>query len=132
MQKTDKLIDLIEQAASAINMLSPTDLSELERLQTILDQINRAIAEISEGPAELLEEAKGTTSGAAEMLQKILQQEVEDTTQSIEAVSQAVSALQSLIEQVTEAGTGPDIEPAEADLPASVKTVPQEAYVIPE
>jgi len=132
MQKTDKLIDLIEQAASAINMLSPTDLSELERLQTILDQINRTIAEISEGPAELLEEAKGTTSGAAEMLQKILQQEVEDTTQSIEAVSQAVSALQSLIEQVTEAGTGPDIEPAEADLPASVKTVPQEACVIPE
>lgn len=132
MQKTDKLIDLIEQAASAINMLSPTDLSELECLQTILDQINRTIAEISEGPAELLEQAKGTTSGAAEMLQKILQQEVEDTTQSIEAVSQAVSALQSLIEQVTEAGTGPDIEPAEADLPASVKTVPQEACVIPE
>jgi two-component system chemotaxis sensor kinase CheA len=110
-------------------MLSPTDLSELECLQTIFDQINEAIAEITKGPTELLEQAKGTTSGAAEMLQKILQQEVEDTAQSIEVVSQSVSTLQSIIEQVTEGGPVPEAEP---DLLASDKTVPQEACVIPE
>jgi hypothetical protein len=36
-------------------MLSPTDLSELESLQTILDQINWAIAEIRDGSAQILE-----------------------------------------------------------------------------
>ena len=51
MQRADKLTGLIDQAASAINMLSATDLSGVENLQTILDQIKQNIAEISNGPA---------------------------------------------------------------------------------
>jgi len=106
MHENNKLIELIEQAACSTNMLSPTDFSELDKLQKILDEINENIAEISQGPAELLEQAKGLTCEASELLQKILQNEVEDTNNLIESISQAVSALQGLIgeiEQIPEA-----------------------------
>jgi hypothetical protein len=52
MQETDKLTGLVDQAASAINMLNPTDTSELENLQTILDQIKQNVAQMDNGPAE--------------------------------------------------------------------------------
>ena len=83
MQNSDKLTELIEQAACGINMLSPTDLSEVESLQKILDQVNQSIAGISQGPAQILEQAKAATSDAVGLLQKILQQEVEDTARSL-------------------------------------------------
>ncbi len=75
MQDNNELMELIEQAACSTNMLSSTDLSELENLQKILKQINESIAAISDGPPRLLEQAGGTTSEASELLQKILQKE---------------------------------------------------------
>ena len=116
----------------AINMLSPTDLSELESLQTILDQINHTIAEISDGPTQLLAQAKGAASDVSEVLQKILHQEVEDTAQSMEVVSGVISTLQSLIYQVTQDGNAVDSSPAEADTSEDVETESQEVVVISE
>lgn len=49
MQKTDKLTELVNQATSAIMMLNPTDVSELEKLQAILDQIKQNVAGMTEG-----------------------------------------------------------------------------------
>lgn len=132
MRNSDELTGLIEQASLAINTLSPADISEVENLQKILDQIGRSIAGISEGPAELLEQARGATSNSVEVLQEILQQEAEDTARSIETVSQAVLTLQSLIDQVNQAGEEPDSEDAEQDSAATIETVPQEATVIAE
>ena len=40
MEDSNKLIKLVEQAACSINMLDPTDLSELDELQKILEQID--------------------------------------------------------------------------------------------
>ena len=72
MQNNEKLTGLIEQASLAINTLSPADISEVENLQKILDQINQSITEAIDGPDELLEQAKGATSESVEVLQKIL------------------------------------------------------------
>ncbi len=113
MQNSDKLTGLVEQASLAINMLSPTDFSELDKLQTILDEINENITEISDGPAQLLEQAKDSTSEAAKLLQKILQNQVEDTNKSIESVSQAVSTLQGLIGQIEQAPEATEPEETE-------------------
>ena len=132
MQNGDKLIKLTEQASLAINTLSPADLSEVENLQEILDQIGQSIAEISEGPAELLEQAKGVTSNSVVVLQEMLQQEAEDTARSIETISQAVLTLQSLVDQVSQAGEESDFEHAEQDSEATIETAPQEATVIVE
>ncbi len=132
MQNSDKLTSLIEQAACSINMLNPTDMPEIESLQKILDQINQAIDEIGDGPAQILAQAKGTTFDAAGVLQKILQHQVQDTAQSIDAVSQAVCTLQSLIDQVTQDSAVVDLPAAQADTSEDVETVPQEAAVILE
>ena len=80
----------MEQAACSANMLSPTDLSELEKLQTILDEINASMAGISDGPSQLLEQVNGTAAEASELLQKMLQEDAKDTGKSIESVSQTV------------------------------------------
>ena len=132
MQDHNKLIELIEQAACSVNILSPTDLSELDKLQAILDQINKNIAAISKGPAQLLEKAKGTTCEAAELLQKILQNQVEDTNRSIESVSQAVSVLQGLIEQIDQAPEATDPEVSETTAVENAETKLQQPCIISE
>jgi two-component system chemotaxis sensor kinase CheA len=132
MRNSDELTELIEQASLAVNTLSPADMSEVENLQKILDQIDLSIAEMGQGPAELLEQAKGATSDSVEVLQNILQQEAEDTARSIETVSQAVSTLQSLIDQISQAGAVPDSKDAKQDSAVTVESPPQEATVILE
>lgn len=127
MQRTDKLTGLIDQAASAINMLSATDLSEIENLQTTLDQIKENIAEISDCPSQLLEQAKGTTSEAIEALQEVLQKETQDTAKSIEIISQAISTLQSLTDEISQDDAASESEPAETEQSADIETTPQES-----
>ena len=133
MQNNDKLTGLIEQAASAINMLSPADMSELDGLQAIFEQIDRSVAEIKECPAQLLEQARGKTSGAVDAIHKILQQEVTDTAASIEVISAAVCTLQSLIEQITNAGTELAPKPPEQKpAPNPEPSAPQKTTAISE
>ena len=43
MSKSEKLTQLVEQAACCINMLSPTDLSDAQQLEDLFSQILRAI-----------------------------------------------------------------------------------------
>jgi two-component system chemotaxis sensor kinase CheA len=114
MRNSGKLTELVEQASLAVNMVSPADLSEVEKLQAILDQIQQAIGQISDGPAQLLEQAKGTSGDAATQIEKILHKEVEDANKSIEVVSEAVLALQDLIEQITGDDTETESEDVEA------------------
>jgi two-component system chemotaxis sensor kinase CheA len=114
MRNSDKLTELVEQASLAVNMVSPADLSEVEKLQAILDQIQQTIGQISDGPAQLLEQAKGTSGDAATQIEKILHKEAEDANKSIEVVSEAVLALQDLIEQITGDDTETESEAVEA------------------
>jgi len=128
MQNSDKLTSLIEQASLAVNMLSPTNVSEVESLQVILDEINHTVAKMSSAHVELLEQAEDASSEATEALAKVLQQEDEDSVRSIEAVSQAVCSLQNLTDQITQ--TGADSELAETGLSPTVEPGPEEATVI--
>ena len=128
----EKLTELIDQAASAINMISATDLSELENLQEILDQIKQNITEIDDGPAQLLEQAQGRTSEASEALQEILRKETQDTSRSIEIISQAISTIQSLADKINPDNTTLESEPAETDQIADVETASQETNTISE
>ena len=132
MQGNNKLIQLIEQAAYSTKMLSPTDLSELDKLQTILDQISGNFAEINNGPAQLLEQAKDTTSEAAEILEKILNKQIEITDRSIESVQHAVSNLQSLIDQITQETPAASSPSSQKDLPTNYEADVQEEAAISE
>lgn len=132
MQDSNKLIELIEQTACSTNMLSPTDFSELDKLQETLDQINKNIDEISDGPDKLLEQAKSSTSEAAELLQKIVQNQGEDTNKSIESVSQAVSALQGFIGQIEQVSETTELEEAAATAAENTEAESQEPCIISE
>jgi len=127
-----KLIELIEEAACSTNMLNPADSSELDKLQTILDQIKKNISETSDIPSQLLEKAKGSTSEAAELLQKILQHQVEDTDKSIESISQAVSALQGLIAQIEQASENTDSKTSETIVNKSSETKSKQTVISEE
>jgi len=132
MQNNNKLIELIEQAACSTNMLSSTDFSEIDKLQKILDEINKNISEISDGSDRLFEQAKGSTSEAAELLQKILQNQVEDANKSIESVSQAVSTLQGLIGQIEQASEATDSEKTETTAAENTQAQSQQPCIISE
>jgi len=132
MQNSDKLTSLIEQAFLEVNMLNPTDLSEVESLQAILGEIDHTVAKISDGPVELLEQARNASSEATEALVKVLRQEAEDSVRSIEVVSKIVGSLQSMIDQITQTGAGADSEPAVTALPPTVEPGPEESTVVPE
>ncbi len=130
MRNSDKLIELTEQATLTVNTLSPTDLSEIGNLQEILGQISESIAEIEDAPAGLLEQTKGQTSSSVEMIGKILQQDIEGTSQAIEIVSQTVTKLQSLIAQVTQNAVSSDSGQTKEIRQEEDKSVGQEGTTI--
>lgn len=132
MGNSEKLTELTEQASLAINTLSVSDLSEIESLQTILDQIGQSITEISEGPVELLEKARGATSKSVEALGQVLGQEAEDAARSVETVSQAVVIIQSLVDQLCREAEEADLENAEQDSAPEAETAPKKATIIVE
>ena len=112
---SNKLTELVEQAASAINLMSATDLSEIENLQKILDDIKENIAEMSGGPSQLLEEAQVKTSQATQALQEILQKENQDIIESIEIISQAILALQKMTDDISSGTTTFESEQIDTD-----------------
>ena len=117
MQETDKLSELVHQAASAVSMLNPTDMSEVENLQVLLDQIKQNVTGLDEDAAHALsglEQAKGATSDATEALEKMLQSQAEDVTGLIETITQAVVTLQGLTSEIESVASGecPTGEPA--------------------
>jgi two-component system chemotaxis sensor kinase CheA len=132
MQETDKLTELVNQAASAINMLNPTDMSELENLQTILDQVKQNVAQMSDGPAELLEQARGTTSDAVEALQKIFQSQAQDSTNLIETITQAVSTLQGFTGEIAQTDAASDSQSAQTGSAGDTETPAAQSIVIAE
>jgi two-component system chemotaxis sensor kinase CheA len=112
MQDHDKLMELIEQAASSANMLSPADFSELDKLQTILDQINKNISESSEifrafhtikGMAGFLNLGEiGSLAYSAENLLDLARKDklkLEDKT--IDIVSGSLDMLKNMITELT-------------------------------
>ena len=111
---SSKLTELIEEAASKINMVNPADLSEIEKLQNIINEIYHGIEATAKGPGSLLEQAKGTTGQAADLLQSIISDQVQETSKTIESVSEAVSTLQNLIDQIE--------NQSEADQPEQLQT----------
>ena len=104
MQNMELLTELMEKAASSINMLDPEDFSEIESLQKVLDEIKSALGgfgQMDKYPTEILEKANSETNSSIELLQKILLKEVEDTESSIAVVSKTIASLQGIIDQVS-------------------------------
>ena len=95
-------------------MLNPTDVPELEKLQAILDQVKQNVTGMTEGPVELLEQAKGMSSEAVETIGKILQSRSDDAAGLIATIAQAVSTLQGFTDELERASGETSLKPAES------------------
>lgn len=101
MRKADKLIDLVDQAASTANMLSPSDYSDAAQLQAIFAQIGDTVASMEKAPADLLQKTKHTISEAFELLGTMQENQAKDSGQLLDSVLKSVTELQDLVFQVT-------------------------------
>ena len=100
MRKNKKIMDLIEQAASSVNMLAPGEAEEVDQLQSIFQQLDKSIAKLKDVPSELMKQTQQTTSGITELLSQIVAEDVQDPDGLIDSVAQEVISLQGLIDQV--------------------------------
>ncbi len=100
MSKNEKLTQLVEQAACCINMLSPGDLSEARDLQGVLEKISALLGNLGPKSDDVRVQLEGATSEATQALSTILEQEVEDSTASLEVISKAICDLQGAIGQM--------------------------------
>jgi two-component system chemotaxis sensor kinase CheA len=123
MQNTDKLTELVEKAASEVNLLDLTDMSAVESLQAVLVQISRAVDEMGEKiPLQILEQAKGKSSNASGVVEKILRQEIQDSAGAIQSLSQAVMDIQGLVVQIEKSSEAPGKSQSQSPSPQSVST----------
>ncbi len=104
MSDPEKLKDLIQHAASSITMANVEDLSDIEGLQSVFDDIASCIEEISDLSETLKDETASATSTASHLVKSLLAEQSDDADVSLKAVSDTVVALQSLTDQI-EKGT---------------------------
>lgn len=134
MKDNNKLAELIEQAACSTNMLEPTDFSEFDKLQKIIDEIKENIAEITDAPANLIKQAKGSTTQANRLLKEALENQTEDASKSIKSVCKVVSTLQGLIGQIEQSSDTIASQKVESEAVAvePEKVEPEVEQVVPE
>ncbi|OQA01259.1 MAG: Chemotaxis protein CheA [Planctomycetes bacterium ADurb.Bin401] len=96
----EKLIELIEQAACSTNLLNPQDVTEIDKLQSVLQEIGKSVEETTDISADTLAKVKGSTSDAVNVLTGILQNQIGDTDKAIKSITESVSILQNLITQI--------------------------------
>jgi len=122
MENDNKLTELVEQAACCFNMLTPTDASEVQALQAVLQQIGAVVAGLERAPVDLREHVQGTAADTTRLLERILRQEVADTAQALATVSQVICTLQDLVGRgvMSPGGDGP--APSELPVVPSAST----------
>ncbi|MGE5294143.1 MAG: chemotaxis protein CheA, partial [Solirubrobacterales bacterium] len=126
MENNTMLIQLVEQAACSFNMLNPTDASDVQHLLDVLRQIGHAAGGLDQCPADLRTSLQRKTNETVQALQQILQQEVEDTSKTLDVVSKAIVSLQESIRRMVDppVQTGPVPAPAPT---AAASTAPSTA-----
>ncbi len=132
MENNDILTHLVEQAACCLNTLSPTDISDTQKLRDVLDQIHRTVGQMSGAPAGVHEQLAGATAEAAGALETIVQQKAEDAAQALTAVSKAISTIQGLCAQLAQpaAPTPPPAESAPAPAPGVTSISAEDAPLV--
>lgn len=101
MQNSSELTGLIEQAALSANMLNSSDMSGIEGLQKVLDQISEIMDKDSGIPSSVLKKAKGKNAEAAKVIEQYLKKDIKDSKKIIGLLGGSITELQKLITQMT-------------------------------
>jgi two-component system chemotaxis sensor kinase CheA len=114
METESKLKEFVEQAACCANLLSPTELTDVQSLQDVLGKIREAVGGLDRGPVDLRRQIEGTTAETVDVLQHLIQNDLQDTAKAMSTICQAICTLQSLIGQLAEPPTQVSAAPAPA------------------
>ncbi|MHC4551766.1 MAG: chemotaxis protein CheA [Planctomycetota bacterium] len=110
METNEKLQELIEQAASGVTMLSPGEMEEIAELQAVFTQIDENLAQLTDSPADLVAQSQEASSEISSLLKKAKRKNAKDPESLIDAVTQEVMSLQSLVDQVLKAEPELEVE----------------------
>ncbi len=128
MENDTRLNQLVEQAACCFTMLNPADSSDVKQLQDVLGQIGEVVAGLDPCPADLRTQLQGKTGETVQTLQRVMQQQVDDTDKAMEVVSQAICSIQQLIRGLAEpqapaSASSPVATPSQDPAPAATKAM---------
>ncbi len=98
---TGKLSNLVQQAATTVMMVNPSDQSEMDGLHKLLDEIQQCVQGLSQLPDPVRQEATGAAASACQLIDQLRAQESGDAKHTLEQVSDTIVALQQLNEQIT-------------------------------
>jgi two-component system, chemotaxis family, sensor kinase CheA len=98
---TDKLSSLVQQAATTVMMANPSDLSEIDGLHKLLDEIQQCLLGLSQLPDPVRQEAAGAATSACDLIDQLKAHESGDARQTLQQVSDTIAAIQQLNEQIT-------------------------------
>lgn len=96
MEKTEKITELIEQAAGKLPLLDPQDKRDMEEIAGVFKQIEETVKTLSGCEESSRVQAESLAHLGAEQIEKLLRQDVQSTEQALQELSSAVTQLQSL------------------------------------
>lgn len=99
MGNNNQFIGLVQQAAAAVNMAGAGDSSDMQALESIFDQINAELKEISDFPNKLQGDAIEATDSAKKLANTLVSEGVEDFHASMNLLSDTVVALQEMADK---------------------------------
>jgi two-component system chemotaxis sensor kinase CheA len=99
MQDKDKLVELLNTAASHVTMLNPEDISGLSQIQDAVDQIKSLAAGMDAATAEARAAIGDSASQALQMISEMSKGGREDAAKSIGSVTKAIMEMQETIEK---------------------------------
>ncbi|MCK4751918.1 MAG: chemotaxis protein CheA [Planctomycetes bacterium] len=116
MHDTIKLTKLIEQAALMIAM-GDEDFSELKKLRNVFVKIDENISHCEFLSPELIKHTKTMTRSASKAISAIIGKKVSDTAVSLNIVSETVSELQKLVNDIGKGANKDDGDEAQVIIP---------------
>ncbi len=124
MDRTEKLSQLVEQAALKVTLLTePTALDEVKEFQSIFAEIQKAAGQVEDISAELAEQVKNLSKRALKETKQCLKKKDADCSGLIVSISEAVTEISSLLESIDKT-VGSDLATAatESQVPAETGT----------
>lgn len=126
MDRTDKLTQLVEQAALKVTLLTePTAIEEVKEFQSLFTEIQKAAGQVDDISTTVAEQVKSLSKQALKDTKQCLKKKDADCTQLIASISEAVTEISTLLESIDKT-TGSELASA-AGSQASAETAGTQA-----
>ncbi len=110
MNKNNDFFELIAKASASVSIMNSLDVSELNELGSVINEIRENAANSSDLPEDLASCAIQNTEEAAKWLEKLAAKDIETAEEAVKQISQAVHQLQQMCDAV-DFLQEPEVEP---------------------